>query len=407
MNFFGLFTVRYLNPLHFLLLELLLVGFGTPLLAATISLPTLLAEAEKSAPANISAQKMAEAARSDVTAKVWPDQPSLGTEYFLTTGDVMMSVQQSIPLPWMVLSKLSYYKSGKEKADLMRLVVRHNVASDVKKNFAMYWREKNKEEIYRVSVELMRQYSSLANANYETGKGSAAELVAAQVRIGRMESDREMAESDALAAKEMLLATLGRTNTAELGDPSYTNEIPPFLSFSNFSILQSPEVKAALTSSKQSEAALSMAKAEWLPELMASVKIGMPSSVMVSASVPLFFWKQAAEVNKMKSEKVAAQNDYLDVLNKTSGELRGLMGRYEAARKRAIRYRDMIIPLSDQVLKLNVSSFVTGKGMFNDITMSMDQFLKDKSEYFDAVTEARMLLADLERITALELEDKK
>ncbi len=395
------------KPLNVLLWLLLITVLGTPLTGATVSLPELLAEADKNAPANLSARKMADAASADVTAKVWPDQPVVGAEYFFPAGDVMWSVQQGIPFPWMVLSKLSYYKTAKEKAELMRLVIQQNTAAEVKKNFAMYWRDKNKEKNSRATVELMRQYSGLANANYETGKGSAAELVAAQVRIGRMESDRDMAESEAISAREMLLAVLGRVKTEEFGDPVYTNEIPPVINVSNFQIPQAPEVKIAQAESKQGVSALSMAKAEWFPELMVGAKIGMPSSVMISASVPLFFWKQAAEVSRMKSESFAAKKDYEDILNKTGAELRGLISRYEAARKKAVRYRDVIVPLSDQVLKLNVSSFVAGKGMFNDITMAMDQYLKDKSEYYDAVAESRILLADLERLTALNFENEK
>lgn len=126
------------------------------------------------------------------------------------------------------------------------------------------------------------------------------------------------------------------------------------------------------------------------------------SSLMVSAKIPLWFWKQASAVKSMKSELAAMEFQRSSMSNSAFSSFSNLVEKYRAMQKRVDVQREIVLPLSEQSVQLALSSYAAAKIPFLEVMMALENRLEKQLEYVDLQAETGKMYAEMESLLWIE-----
>lgn len=367
-----------------------------------LKLSNLIAEAKIRNPDIAAMKNNLLAAKENVKATRFWDYPSIGVEYwFGKEKNLMGSISQMIPFPGKISARVNIARIDEEIAGELLSLKTISVISEVKKAFYMYYLAWKKIEIILENIDLMKQFSAISESLYITGKVPQSDVLKANTEIVRMENMLLMYEAEKKSAIAMLKALIGVTNEREFGIPELEENDLKFYAITNFNINKFPDVKIKEFFTKRSSYNLTLAKLGWFPDFMVGTKFDTmgQAAIMVSSSIPIYFFKQRAEIKKMKYEKEMTEQELIDAKNMFTAKLSDLIFNYKARIDYIKNYKNTIIPLSEQTLKLSESGYRAGKNSFIDLIDSLNRYLNDKIEYYKAFVDAKIIEAEIERIS--------
>ncbi len=262
-------------------------------------------------------------------------------------------------------------------------------------------------ELVKLATQSYEQTETLLNAK----RASELDLLQMRVELNRARAEQDAATKERDAAWRRLAAVSGVPEllTARL-DGSLESPLPEYdVDVAQEYIIEAhPEVTAARVAVERAELALRRARAAAIP----NVTIGagyvrqnqnQSNDWTLQVSMPVPLW------NRNQGERLAAQAEIGQAMQGVarvqlalSERLAIAYGRFAAAKKRAERYRDSILPDSRQTYQLSLQAFQGGQFEYLRVLQAQRSLVAANLEYLHAIAEAWRGAAE---ISGLLLED--
>jgi outer membrane protein TolC len=270
------------------------------------------------------------------------------------------------------------------------------------------------------NLKLVQNLENIAQTWYAVGSASHADLVRAQVELGKLE-DRlrtliEMREP--IVAK--LNAALNNPPDTSLPWPQKTEKEEVFLTEEGLLTWikeNNPELKAVESMASKEKVNMDLARKNYFPDMrlgIDTIETGealqpdTPDSgkdpVILSFSINLPIWW-----NKYKAgerEALARYKGFLEERtnreNRLIAEVKWALYKYQDAERKIDLYQNALIPKAEQSFSVTLQSYQTGEGTFSDLIDTVRTLLEFQLSYERAVADRVQRLAELEMLVGKE-----
>ncbi|MFA4842585.1 MAG: TolC family protein [Candidatus Omnitrophota bacterium] len=385
----------------------------------TAQLGTLIEEAKQNNPAIKASKKRWEAAQARVPQAKSLDNPTIGFTFEkiprgtiridrTMTEDRMLSITQMLPffgkLP--LKGKIALVESQMLAADYKDKEL--EVVNAVKLAYYDLFMNYKEIELDEESLLFLENIANIAEAKYIVGDAMQEELFKLNLEIASLSTDIANLKQGLLAKETRLNTILNRQAEAVLGMPQLTQEVSFRANIEDLyklTLENQPTLLVFSYAIERNKHAKALAKKSILPDLMAGIVLrGLGTGsfgawdLMLAFSVPLWFWsKQRYEIKESIANLEEAEAAYQVMKNKAFSETKELFTRIEIAKNKVSLYKSTQIPLLEGSIQASLSAYQSGNG---DIMMLLDSqrmFIETKMNYYKALVEYNMNLADLER----------
>ncbi|MDD5565660.1 MAG: TolC family protein [Candidatus Omnitrophica bacterium] len=396
-----------------------------------LPLEALIQEARKNNPEILAALKRYEAAKARIPQAKSLEDPVIGLKFEKAKGsplnldttpamDRMLSISQM--LPWFgklpLKGKIAVVESqmfaGEYKNKELEII------NKVKNAYYDLFMNHKEIELKEESLRFLEIIAKVAEAKYVVGEIAQEDIFKINLEIAKFDTDIINLTQEKRAKETYFNSILHREPESPLSTPYLLEEdIAPLrldiASLYKATLQSQPELLIFSYAIEKNKYAKSLAKKSFFPDLMAGIamrglstgSIG-PWDLMLSFTAPLWFWtKQRYEVKEAIANLEEAQAVYQSMKNKALAETKGLATKVEIAGNKIKLYKNSQIPLLESAIESSLSSYRAGKG---DIMMLLDNermLVATKMDYYKALVEYYMNLADLEKNVGRDLGEVK
>jgi len=399
-------------------------GFAYP--ADLLSLNALIEEAKKNNPEILASKKRYEAAKARIPQAKSLDDPALGLTFEKIPGspfrlnktmseDRMLAVSEM--LPWFgrlpLKGKIALVESQMTASELKNKEL--EITNEVKNAYYDLFMNYKESELKQDSLGFLQNIAKIAEAKYIVGEIAQEDVFKINLEIAKFSNDIANLKQEKLAKETRLNSLLNRDPESALGVPYLEENAVSFdkdiALLYKLTLENRPELLIFSSAIEKNRYAKSLAKKSFFPDLMAGVvmrgltsgSIG-PWDLMLAFTVPLWFWtKQRYEVKEAIANLEEAEAAYQAMKNKALAETKDMTTRVEIAKNKIKLYKNNQIPILESSIEASLSSYRSGKG---DIMMLLDSermLIETRMEYYRALVEYNMNLADLEKSVGLDL----
>lgn len=384
-----------------------------------LSLDTLIKEALEKNPGILASKKRWEASSARVPQARSPEDPVIGVRFEKTPGspfrlsktpseDRMFSISQVIPwfgrLP--LKGKIAFVESQMYAAELKDKQL--EIINEVKNSYFDLFMNYKEIELSQQSLLFLENIAKQAEIKYSLAELSQEEVFKIHSEIARLSNDISNLKQENLAKQTKLNSLLNRPPENALGEPQLNED----LSFNKnmdtlykLTLENQPELLTFSYAIERNKHAKDLAKKSYFPDIMAGVvargitagTIG-PWDLMLAFTVPFWFWsKQRYEVKEAIANLEEAEAAYQAMKNKALAETKSLAAKTEIAKNKIKLYKDSLLPILEASIESSLAAFRSGKGDFMMLLDSERMLVETKMDYYKALVEYNMNLADLER----------
>jgi cobalt-zinc-cadmium efflux system outer membrane protein len=295
---------------------------------------------------------------------------------------------------------------------------------DVKTAYYDYYYLGRQIRITQDNADLLTFWESVARTKYKTATANHADVIRAQVELGKIEDELATLRDKQTVLQARLRAALNLPDSVAIAPPDsiQTIESPiPRDSVTHWIVAGNPHLKALAFQIAKEESAVSLARKAWLPgfsigvdyiETGPALNPSMAESGkdpwMVSASINLPIWigKNKAKVEAAQAGKLAAENQ-LDQAENDLAEFGARVSfEYDDAVRKLRLYRDGLVPKAEEALNASYAAYEAGQIGFIGLLDTQRQLLAFSLELEAARTNSAKRLAELELITDKELSNQ-
>jgi outer membrane protein TolC len=401
------------------------IFFGRALAEETVSLNSLIGEALKNNPQIKAAQYRHEAARARVRLLRSLADPKIEYEYDKITADMdalmtgrtspmrTFAVSQEVPFPTKLFFRRQSAQKEASSFEQEYKETERKVVKEVKEAFFQLFLSHKKIAVTKENLELLDGFIKIANAKYSVGKAKQQDVLRAQVEYSKLSNQLVLLEQEQKIAQAMLNALLDRPADQVLGTPEEKKDKD--LEIEEAKILQlakdnRPELKSFKEMVEKTKIDYSLAKQEYLPDLMFKYRReernGQPGawSGMVGMTLPLWFWeKQNSFVKEARANREEAQAEYKATQNMVLFETRSAYARFEAAKKLVKIYETGVLPQIQAALDTARLGYGADKIDFLELLDTLRSLREFELEYFESLANLEISLADLEQAVGADL----
>jgi outer membrane protein TolC len=395
--------------------------------AEPLDLDALIKEAQKNNPEILAAKSRYEAAKARIPQAKSLEDPAVGLTFEKTRGspfqlnktvseDRMLSINQAIPsfgklsLKGKIALVESQMIAGEYKNKELQII------NQVKRVYYDLFINYKEAELNTASLVFLKETAESAEAKYTVGDIQQEDLFKINLELAKFSSDIANLKQERSSIETRLNALLNRKPDVVVGVPELREDFPPTLdsdSLYRLALENQPELLIFSYAIEKNKYAKSLAKRSFLPDIMTGMvmrgittgTIG-PWDLMLAFSVPLWFWtKQRYEVKEAIANLEEAQAAYLAMKNRAIAEVKELYTKVKIAQNRINLYKNTQIPLLEASIEASRSAYLSGRG---DIMMLLDNermLVENKMDYYRALVEYYISLADLERAVGVDLSE--
>lgn len=370
----------------------------------------LIRYAQRHHPSVLAAEAELERAQAaSVSAGAFAD-PQVNFSQGLNTADYQtLGISQEIP----VFSRrgMSIEQAGTaERAAQARLAeVKANLAATLIEAFSEYLYVQESQTLQRDLIQLLEQFTAVAEQGYEAGSVAMAELLRAQNALDEARSDYQNLQSMLRSQRARLNSNLGRdARDAFEGDYSLKDSHRSFAALpaeADVLYAQLEEQNPALQASRfEIESLLvgrDIADTAGLPRLMVGVEYmntAMASDTvagMLSVSLPI--WRSNYQAQREGAE--ASMQAGLQQLRATELEVQAELSMTlyqwrEAERNRQL-YGDVLVSRAEQAVASTLSNYQNGNASFTDVITSQREWLSFALAYRRAMANQLAAVANI------------
>ncbi|MDD5465536.1 MAG: TolC family protein [Candidatus Omnitrophica bacterium] len=401
-------------------------GFAYPV--DRLSLDPLIEEARKNNPDILAAKKRWEASNARIPQAKSLDDPVLSFTFEKTPGspfqlsktmseDRMLSLSQFLPLfgKLSLKGKIAVVESRMFAAEYKNKEL--EVINRIKNAYYDLFMNYKEVGLNQESLVLLEGLIKVAEAKYAVGDMSQEEIYKLHSEAASLKNKIKNLQETKFAKQTILNALLNRDPEAPLGIPELSNDA----SFSKdirvlyqSALLNQPELLIFSSAIERNKYAKSLAKKSFFPDLMAQIvergfttgTIG-PWDLMLAFTVPLWFWtKQRYQVKEAIANLEEAEAAYKVMQNRAFAEVKDLAAKIEIAKNKIKLYKTDLIPILENSFEVSLASFGSGKSDFMALIDTQRMLIETRMDYYKALVEYNMALADLERAVGLSFNEK-
>lgn len=413
----------------------LLTGVLGPLAAAAqdtpgpLTLPALYRAVDSVNPAIHAAQASARAAAARVPGtRRLPDPrlqlatmnrglPGFGLQAPLGMNQIQLS--QMLPMPG--TGKLSLAgQVAQSRADAEEAKVSESIwgqRSRAAMAFYDLYRADATLRVMRETLRLLESVSRTVSGMYAVGEATQADVVRAQLEIGRMTGQIEEMAAMQLTATARLNTVLNRPADSPTGIPqlpAFPDSLPSADSLTTLALTSRGMIRAGAEQLRAATTAERLARREIWPDLEVAVIYGQQPmggggtdrmlSLMLGATVPI--WAGSRQL-RMRDEAAAmrqmAQADLDAMRADTRGRVAELVAELERARRLRALYERTVLPEAEATVAAARAAYQVGRVNFMtflDAIMTVNGY---RVEIHRLEAEEGQILAELEMLTATPL----
>lgn len=400
----------------------LFTALASPLSAEEpLRLREALETARRDNPEIRAARSKWEAMRARVSQAATPDKPRLDFERMyaprgenVITGaeERNVAVSQEIPFPTTLYFRGRAARKEAEGAFAEYQAKEREVLAQVRSAYAMLYLTRHSLHVFEENVALLRQFASIAESKYISGKAGQRDVLKARVELARMGNMQVNLAQEQETNRAMMNLLLNRPPDAPLGAPEDPN--PAEFSWKweelrEAALENRPELRAAAASEEAAGAGLWAARSEFLPDIMMqyrqrNMKMGHDShDAMLGLSLPLWFWKPGAMVREARAERDRSRVEHEALRNMTLYEVKNLFVRAQTAARLIELYRTSVLPQAEQSLRVTQAAYQSDRAGFLDLIEASRTVLDFRLESYAATAEYLRTLAELERAVGMDL----
>ncbi len=389
--------------------------------AGSLSLTQALDAARRSNPEIRVALKRWEAARKKIASEATPEKPRLDIErMYASSGktplngadEKAVSITQEFPFPSTLYLRGSRASKAAEVSEQVYRAKVREVLAKTRTSYAMLYLSLKSRKLLDENIELMRRFAKVAESKYAAGSVSESDALKAQVELTKMLNMGVVVDEERELASAMLNALMGRLAGEPLGTP---RDLEPGRlekareELEAVAFARRPELRQAVLAAELSRTSLSLAKSEFLPDIMLSYRSrkdpvrGRTSDAVLGLSIPLWFWKPAALIAEASAEKEMAEAELEAARLMTASDLRSAFVRTRTAQRLAESYKTSLLPQAESALTVAESSYQAGRSSFLDLLDAQRSLLNFKLEYYQYLADYEQRAAELERVIGEEL----
>ncbi|OGW78294.1 MAG: hypothetical protein A3I73_05550 [Omnitrophica bacterium RIFCSPLOWO2_02_FULL_45_16] len=389
-----------------------------------LTLKSAVSEALRSNPEILSARRAYEAASARIPQAASLKNPTIELEYDKIYADRMLSgdpmktyaISQEVPFPTKLFLRAKIASKLARMAYENYKTKERDIIAKVKSAYAELFIIYRSIDIQNENRQILEQFSQVAVPRYTLGKSTQADVLKTQVELARAENELIVLEQERVTAQARLDILLNRDPKEEIGLPAPEGAIKFTHSLEDFYVMakaNNPELKAYKYAIERGKAAYDLSLNEFMPDFMVKFKQMVKRdrvdenawAGMLGVTVPLwFFQKEAFGVKEMRSELEMIKAEYKTKENMVLFDIRDSYARVEASRKLIELYTASFIPQAEQTVAASVRGYETEKTDFLTLLDSQRMLIGFRLEYYDAILELRMSLADLERSAGIDVE---
>lgn len=406
--------------IHFLIAIALFLS-AAPLPAAdAVPLETLIKTAKDNNPEITAARAKAEAAvQASFAEKTW-EKPKLTLEWWsIPEGkfelnkaeEKMYGIAQLIPFPGKLSLKSEAASNEAEALKWEYLNAELKIIAGLKAAYWRYWYINKSMETYLQIAEIMKNFSKISQSKYITGKASQAEALRAEVESEKILNLTITLEQEKQTVRSQINSIINKDSDETVENPAE----PPtgylqksWAEVKSLVRLNNPEIGKAGSAVSKETALNELAKLDYLPDFDVLYRKKTlndkpnGSDLMLGFTLPLWFWQQSSQVKQSGYNYDAAQADKRNIELTALSKAKELFSKLETDRRLLERYKDSIIPKSEQMLSVAQTQASTKDVSFIEFLDISRSYLEVKLDYYKLQVQYQENLANLEAIAGKE-----
>lgn len=271
-----------------------------------------------------------------------------------------------------------------------------------------YYEVLGAQKAYEVAdrmVKLADQSVLMAQQTVQSGTFAQTELNNAKVQLETAKMSRDEAEERYRAAWEQLATIVGG---APMSPVPITDELPATIPELDLEtrwaelIASSPQLKSNECDLSHAWATYREARAQAVPNVTVQtvseydrVTQATTVSTLVALPVPLFNRNQG-NIDKSSADICAAEAEIRRVQLVLRDQLADSYRRYRTAQKQAERLRDVILPSSEENMKLTSQLFQAQEIGLTPVLTAQHTYFQSQLAYVEALTEVHKVITEIE-----------
>lgn len=346
-------------------------------------------------------------------AQIW--QWPITTVNPLNTNMYMFTVHQELP----GRGKRALRAAAAEKdvdIALTEIAVRaRDVVKDVTSVYAGLVVSRHAIDIQLASVDLLRQFADASSIKYAAGRTPQQDVLKAVVELSKLHEDLVMREEAAATAAARLNTLLDRDPQMPIGplaEPPELLTLPASEELQRLAIERQPELRVAQLSVDRAQAALAVVNRDYKPDffvgggymLMPREAGAWTASVgMTWPNAPWSRGRLDAKKAEATADVEAAAANARAVERQIRLTVHEAYVRANAATQRAVLLRTTLLPQSEQTLEVSRVAYQTDRVDFLALIDNQRALLDAQLNYYGALSDREIALADLARAVGTEL----
>jgi len=329
--------------------------------------------------------------------------------------DIEYMISQTIPFP----GKLSLKgKIAEKEARIVYEAYRsteQRLTSDVKSAFEKLYLVDRSIEVLEHHKAIVEQFSKSAETRYMSGVSSQQDILKAHVELAKMTNEYLTLKQEREISIAHFNNLLNRPIESPLeivveeGKRPFTTD---WKAIQKLTLSNRPDLLAIEHEVQKQKSSTSLAKLGYLPDFFTRVEARQFASesslreydTFLGISLPIWFWgKQRAEVREKEAMVSEAQEAYTMMKNRILFEVKEVLIHVETKERLVQLYQTAVLPQAEQALHASQVGYETDKVDFLNL-LDADRSLREfEMEYYSAVSEYHIALADLERVVGVSL----
>jgi outer membrane protein, heavy metal efflux system len=349
------------------------------------------------------------------------DDPRMGmrfneisTNQFLTEANQKRwFVMQNIPFPGKLTLKGKAIENQALAQKEMRQALRLMLIQHSKEAYYKLYHINKSIEVNEENQRLLNKFQKIANRKYSVGKATQQDVLKAMVELSRLTNDLITLKQIKQTLKARLNTMMNRRPNAPLGNPkvSIKSKFDHKLSdLEQISMKHRQSLKAFEFDIQKRKKEKLLAKLSYAPDLFTRFEYWDNSTkkdmwgAEIGMSVPLWFWhKQIPQVKEASANLYESKANLREEKNNVLFEVKDASVRVGTAQRLANLYVSTVLTQAKQALKAAESGYQTDQVDFLNLIESQRLLESFKLEYFKAISEFYISLAQLESALGKEL----
>jgi outer membrane protein TolC len=290
----------------------------------------------------------------------------------------------------------------------------------VKDAYYEYYYLARAADVVRENRDLAKHFEEVARARYRTGGAQLADVVRAQVELGKLENELESLEKKRQPAAAQLNAGLNRPLAEARPWPKMIEEetiVSTDEEVLRLLAQRNPELKAIEHEITRQQNAAALARKDGYPDVTLELNYEMGSAAMadisgtgrdpiivgISVNVPIWVGKYRAAEREARRRQWAAIKEKADQTNMLGYRAKLALYEFRDAERKISLYRDTLLPLARESVKTTETAFAAGKASFLDLVDAQRVMLEFELSQERALTDHAQRLAELDMLVGQEL----